>query len=229
MVERYHLVLAGLALLAGLAVVVAEQLGSEAVRRHTLGVAALAGAVLGGWGNPRVWPWWVAAVAVAFLADRSTPTHPFGRWTALLALVSLVGVWSAVPDTEPPLAAGAALAPLAALRALHDRPVGPAGTGVLVTAVLGATWVGSAGWGAALAAACAVGLVAVAPIVLRFGQALTGQSLMLLAGAHTIVALALPRAIMTLPAGGATAVAVAELALLGVLCVLVARQDSIEV
>ena len=228
MVERYHLVLAGLALVVGVAALVAEWWGPTSIRRHVLGAAALVGALLGGWGNPRSWPWWLAALAIALLSDRPTPTHPLGRWTAPLAVVSLVGVWAAVPDTEPPLAVGAALAPLAALRLWRGPAVGPAGTGVLVVAVLGSTWVGSAGWGAALATAAAVGLVAVAPLVMGFGATLRGQHLVLLAGAHTVVALAVPRVIMDQTVPVAVAIALAELGLLGLLAALVARQEPLE-
>ena len=152
--------------------------------------------MLGGWGNPRSWPWWLAALAVALSPDRPTPTHPLGRWAAPLAVVSLVGVWAAVPDTEPPLAVGVALAPLAALRLWRGPAVGPAGTGVLVVAVLGSTWVGSAGGAPHSPRLPRSVWSLVAPLVMGFGATLRGQHLVLLAGAHTVVALAVPRVIM---------------------------------
>lgn len=111
-----------------------------------------------------------AALVVAWADDAGRP-HPLGEWAAPLAVVSLVGVWASVPDTEPALAAGAVLAPLALALALGRRPVGPAGTVALGVAVLGPVWVGSAGWGAALSTVSAIGVVAAAPIVDGFRSA----------------------------------------------------------
>ena len=64
--------------------------------------------------------------------------HPLGEWTVALTVVSLVGVWSAVPDTEPPLAAGCVLVGLGAERLVAGRAVGRPGTAALVVAVAGA-------------------------------------------------------------------------------------------
>ncbi|MEI2700596.1 MAG: hypothetical protein V9E94_20495 [Microthrixaceae bacterium] len=76
------------------------------------------------------------------------------------------------------------------------------GTAALVVALVGSVWVGSAGWGSALASVCAVGAVAVAPLVLGFGRPLAGRAWWTLASAHVVVVLVVPRAVMrwSLPA-----------------------------
>lgn len=229
MIERYHLVLAGWALLAGLGVLAADVFAPARVRAHLVAAGVLLGVLLGGWGSTRAWPFWLAAALCCAWADRPSSPHPLGRHVAALTVVSLLGVWSAVPDTEAPLAAAAALVPIGMRRSARGPSIGPAGTTALVVAVLGATWVGSAGWGAALATGCAVAMVAVAPAVLRFGRALAGPSLAVVAGAHVLVAMAVPRAIMRRPVPVAAAVAAAVLVLLGAVCVLVRRQDPASV
>lgn len=224
MVERYHLVLAGWALVAGIAVLVVDAFGPARARAHLLAVAVAFGALLGGWGSPRSWPWWIAAALCCAWPDRPSSPHPLGRWVSVAAVVSLVGVWSAVPDTEPPLAVMAALVPVALWRAAKGPSTGPSAAVALAVAVLGATWVGSAGWGAALATGCAVGMVAVAPVVLCFGRALTGPALVVVAGAHLVIALALPRVLMRPPVSVAVAMVVGALLLLAAVCVLVGRE-----
>ena len=108
-----------------------------------------------------------------------------------------MGVWASVPDTEPALVAGAALAPLAVAMALTKRPVGPAGTTALAVMVLGAVSVGSAGRGAALANVCAIGMVAAAPAVVGFRRArLSTASWSATAAAHLLIAWPLTRLIM---------------------------------
>jgi hypothetical protein len=226
MIERYHLVLAGWALAAGVIVLGADAAAPARVRAHLLAVAALIGAVLGGWGSPRSWPWWIVAALCCAWPDRPSSPHPLGRAVPAMAVISLVGAWSAVPDTEPPLAVTAALAPIALWRAAKGPSSGPDATVALVVAVLGATWVGSAGWGAALATGCAVGMVAVAPVVLRFGRVLTGSALVIVACAHIALALVLPRAIMRRPVPVAVAIALAALVLLGAVCALVRREGQ---
>lgn len=208
-------VLVGLGLLAGKfdRPVVNRLAGSVTAR--WLALAGMIGAVLGSAGSPRAAPWLVAAIAVLLLPDEPTRSHPFGRWTALLAVVSLAGIWSAVPDTEPPLMTAMVLVPSALWWARTDRSPGPAGTAALVVAGGGAAWVGSAGWGSALATVCAVGAVAVAPAVLGFGRRLTGRALVAVAGVHLVVALVVPRSIMRREVPVAAGAAVVALLVVG--------------
>ncbi|MBP7594401.1 MAG: hypothetical protein KA755_01990, partial [Candidatus Microthrix sp.] len=128
MVERYHLVLAAWAVGAGLLLAATTRFAPSFVQRRLVALAGLTGAVLGAWNDPRRWPWLVAAALVVAWSDDPTRPHPLEEWAAPLAVVSLVGVWASVPDTEPALAAGAVLAPLALALAVTRRPVGPAGT-----------------------------------------------------------------------------------------------------
>ncbi len=144
MVERYHLVLAAWAVGAGLLLAATTRFAPSFVQRRLVALAGLTGAVLGAWNDPRRWPWLVAAALVVAWSDDPTRPHPLEEWAAPLAVVSLVGVWASVPDTEPALAAGAVLALLALALAVTRRPVGPAGTVALGVAVLGPVWVGSA-------------------------------------------------------------------------------------
>ncbi len=169
-IDRYHLVLAVWSASLGLGCAVLDRFGPTRVQRHVLALAGVAGVLLGGWGSTRVWPWVVAATLVVAWPDRPSRPHPLGRHAVGCTVVSLLGVWSAVPDTEPALAAGLVLAPVALVRSARGPSVGPGGTAALVVAVLGAVWVGSAGWGAALATAAAVGVVAVGPLVLGFAR-----------------------------------------------------------
>jgi len=196
-VERWHLDLAATALAVGLVLAGIDRWAVVTVRRFAVATAGLVGAVLGAWGNPRAWPWLVAAALVAVWPDDEQRPHPLGAWTVALTFVSLAGVWSAVPDTEAPLAAGCVLVGLGLNRSVSRRPVGPAGTAALVVAVLGSVWVGSAGWGAAMASACAVGMVLCAPLAAGFTpQDLRPAGRAVLAAAHVVVALVLPRAVM---------------------------------
>lgn len=183
-----------------------------------LAVVGLVGAALGSAGSPRSLPWLIAAVVALVPADDGARAHPFGRWTGVLALGTLAGIWSAVPDTEPPLMAAMVLVPSALWWAHGDRAPGPAGTSALVVAAAGAVWVGSAGWGAALATVvAATGLVA-APVVVGWGERLTGRGLAVAASAHLIVALVVPRLVMRRSVPVAVAIAVgAALALVVVL------------
>ena len=166
MAERYHLALASWALLTGAALLLLGRMLPERASAHALGAAGFAGALLGGWGSGRALPWVLAAGVVALRADRPPGCHPLGEWVLPATLVSLIGVWAAVPDTEPALAAGCVLAPFAMARVLNHRSAGPAGTAALLVMVIGSVWVGSAGWGRALATLSTVGMVAVAPLVL---------------------------------------------------------------
>ena len=77
------------------------------------------------------------------------------------------------------------------------RPVGPAGTIALGVAVLGPVWVGSAGWGAALATVSAIGVVAAAPLVDGFRRAtLSRAGWAVVVAAQVLIALPLSRVIM---------------------------------
>lgn len=209
MVDRYQLVLAAVALVVGVIVVAVDHWARVRTRpdaltrtlaARTWALSGLAGALLGGWMSPRSLPWWVAACLVGVFADRPGSPHPMGRLTPLLCLVSLVGVWSAVPDTEPAVAMAGVMVPVAVVRARRGPPPGPAGTAALVVGVVGAAWVGSAGRGAGLAAAAAVGMVLIAPLVL-------------------------PRAVMERPAGAAVAVALVVSGALAGVALLVRRAD----
>ena len=217
MIERYHLGLAAVAVVAGMAVALADTASSVAARR-AIAVAAAVGALIGSWGSPRAWPWLVAALLPVLVADRPDRAHPLGVWAAPMAVMSLVGVWSAVPDTEPPLAAAAVLLPIAVSRAAGGRPIGPASSVALLVAVCGAAWVGSAGWGAALATACAVGLIAVAPLVWGFGTVASGRVLAGLLTAQAVVALVVPRTVMSRSVPVAVVIAMAVLLLSTAVC-----------
>ncbi len=197
MVERYHLGLAAWAVCAGLVLVVLSRVTPSFVQRRLIGLAGLIGAVLGAWGHGRGAPWIVAAVLAAAWPDQPARPHPLGEWAAPLAVVSLVGVWASVPDTEPALAVGAVLAPLALALAAARRPVGVAGTVALGVAVLGSIWVGSAGWGAALATVSALGVVAAAPAVFGFRRVpLTPAGWAVVAVAQVLIAVPLSRVMM---------------------------------
>lgn len=140
--------------------------------------------------------WWPPCSAAVW-ADNPNRPHPLGEWAAPLAVVSIVGVWTSVPDTEPALAAGAVLAPLALALAAARRPVGPAGTAALVVAILGPIWVGSAGWGAALATVSAIGVVAAAPVVGGFRRAsLSAAQWSAVITTQVVIAVPLSRVIM---------------------------------
>lgn len=152
-------------------------------------------------------------------------------WIALpLTVVSLAGVWSAVPDTEPALATGTALVPFAILVAFRAGQrkylrVGPVSTVALALAVVGATWVGSAGWGSALVAVIAVGMVAIAPMVLGFGQdPLPLRPLALLGSIHIVVAVVVPRAVMRRSVPIAVSVGLATTVALIVVTALIGRR-----
>lgn len=218
MVARYQLTVALVALVVGIVLAGVDRWARDPARRDAVtgivvarvwALAALAGSLIGGWMSSRVLPWWIAAIAVLLVPDQPSRPHPLGRWATAMALLSLVGVWSAVPDTEPAVASAAVLAPLAASRWRRGPAPGPAGTAALAVLVVGAAWVGSAGRGAGLAAAAAVGMVVVAPAVLGWGRLPAGRASGVLVVAHAAVALVLPRAVMREPASTAAAVALA--------------------
>ena len=214
MIDRYHVLLAAVALGIGGVLALVDSRGPLVFRLRVPGLVLSAASLLAVWaGVARSFPWMlVAAVAVA-PADPGRPPHPLGRWTWPLALVSLVGVWSAVPDTEPALAAAVCLAPVAALRWWRDESPGPVGTGMLVALVMGAAWVGAAERVAPLCTAVAVGAVLVAPVLLGYRRPLRGAGLAVTSVAHCVLALAGSRAIMAMAPADAIAGAVVLLAL----------------
>ena len=122
------------------------------------------------------WLGWLLALLIVGIPDDWERIHPLGSATLPMAMVSLAGVWSAVPDTEPPLVVAMVLLPFALATGIPRCrgargaiPVGPIGTIALVLSISGSTWVGSAGWGAARASVIAVGMILVAPAVIGFG------------------------------------------------------------
>ncbi len=218
MLERFHVVLGLVGLGAGLVVLLLDRVGPPASRSRSL---ALAGAVapLLCVGDTDRWPvWFVAAALLLLTPDRGVPPHPLGRWTVPAAVVGLGGAWLAVPDTEPVVATVGLFLPLAVDRFLRRLAPGPTGSLVLVVAVLGAVWVGSAGRGAALAAVCAAGVVAVLPVVVGMGRhrIRDGRTGWVLAGYLTVV-VTVPRLASGLGAAAAWAVAAAATLLLVVI------------
>lgn len=223
MIQRYHLDLAVVAAAVGIVVLVAA-VRLPAVRARAVALAGAAGAVLGSMDHPRGVVW-VAAALVAVLVpgdgvpnhevpnhevpDRERERHPLGRFTLGLTVVTLVGVWAGVPDTEPALSVGLTLAPLACWHLATGRAPGRVGTVAAVVAVLGAVWTGSAGWGAALASVGAVGLIASAPVVAGFTRPARGTGLGVLVTLQIVVGLGLPRLVMDRPVGAAVGIAVA--------------------
>ena len=235
-VDRYHLAFGALAFGLGLVVSLLTRWAPQGVSRRALAVAGLVAAMVGGWGSPRAWPWWLAAAVLVVPADDARPDyqHPLGSWAGALAAVGAVGIWAAVPDTEAPLAVAAVLAPVVLTQALGrtlghgtlGSPIGRVGTAALVVALVGSVWVGSAGWGSALASVCAVGAVAVAPLVLGFGRPLAGRAWWTLASAHVVVVLVVPRAVMRWSVPAAWVAAAVSLALLAAISATVSARWS---
>lgn len=241
MVARWHLDLLAAGLVAGVLLAVSSSWVatrgegtrvSRILSGRSIAIAGVVGALLGatsplGQGGPRGWPWFVAAGLMVLLpADRGDRVHPLGRWVLPMTIASLAGAWSAVPDTEPALAVAAALAPMTLVSMITvARPtVGPASTAALIVAIGGSVWVGSAGWGSALAVVFVIGMVASTPIVVGFSGVepdidptarrghgtgvLTGRAVALLVGVHVMIVLLLPRVVMrrSVPVAVATAV-----------------------
>ncbi|MEI2638465.1 MAG: hypothetical protein V9F03_05645 [Microthrixaceae bacterium] len=146
--------------------------------------------------------WLVASAALVGLclwAARVSPSSPLGRHLSepvpmgrlylALAFVSFAGIWSAVPDTEPPLVAAMVLVPVAVWRWLEantvpNRPgagrLGASRHGVdrvrpgrvaliesiaLAVGVVGSAVAGSAGRGAALSTIAVVGMIVWVPVL----------------------------------------------------------------
>ena len=115
----------------------------------------------------------------------------------MLTVVALAGIWTAVPDTEAPLASVCVLAPLSVFYLLAPRTPGPVGSLALVATVVGAVWTGSAGWGSALATVGAVGLIAPLPLVAGFNTPSRGGSLGLLVAMQIAAGALLPRFVIS--------------------------------
>ena len=196
MTQRYHLELAALAL--GLGVLIAA-IGwfPGPLARRVLALCGATAAAIAGWSSPRGLPWVVAALALCLPADDELRPHPFGRFTPILVVVTLVGVWSAVPDTEAPLAAAAVLLPISAVFLAVGRAPGPVGAASLLVAVAGSVWTGSAGWGSAMATVGAVGLIATLPLLTGYATAVRGRTYSALVVMQVIAGLGLPRTIMS--------------------------------
>ena len=126
-IDRYQITVAAVAVVAGALIAAIDHWARTIARpdaftvrmiARSWAIAGLAGALIGGWLSPRSTPWWIAAVAVLLPADGGgvdRRAHPLGRSVPVLALVGLVGVWSAMPDTEPAVAVAFTLAPLTLL------------------------------------------------------------------------------------------------------------------
>jgi hypothetical protein len=206
--ERYHLDLAVVALAFGVLVALVESFLPR-ISSRVVAIAAAGGALLGSWGNPRGALWVIPAIVVVLWADDPEEPHPLGRYTVALAVVALAGIWAAVPDTEPPLAAACALFPISVSYTAKGRIPGPAATLALVVAMAGAVWVGSAGWGAALATVGAVGLIATGPLVIGFGKVIHTRRAFVLVALQGLVGLLLPRFVMTRSVAVAVGVVIA--------------------
>jgi hypothetical protein len=213
-IDRYHLLLAAVAFGIGLALTVVDLRGPLVFRSRVTGLVLSAAALLSVVaGVARFLPWAVVAMVALAPADDGDPPHPLGRWTWPLALVSLVGVWASVPDTEPALVAGMLLAPVAATRCRRDESPGPVGTGLLVAIIVGAAWVGAAERVAPLCTATAVGAVLMAPLLLGYRRRLSGPGLALVAAVHSVLALGGCRWIMTMRPADALGAAVVVMGL----------------
>ncbi|MCZ7631252.1 MAG: hypothetical protein M5U19_20370 [Microthrixaceae bacterium] len=106
------------------------------------------------------------------------------------------------------------LTPLAPWHLIKGTVPGPVGTAAVVVAVLGAAWVGSAGWGSALASMGAVGLIATAPLLNGFREVADRSALSVLVGLQSVVGLLLPRLVMSRAVHVASGLSIAVNALL---------------
>lgn len=222
MIERYHLGLAAAALVGGVVVLVAV-VSVPWLRTRAVASTAACGALvvwIGGAAGDGVvgdrgaalWP--VAAALLVVPADDDRRPHPLGRFTLVLTVVALAGIWAAVPDTEAPLAVALTLTPLASWHLIKGTVPGPVGTAAVVVAVLGAAWVGSAGWGSALASMGSVGLIATAPLLNGFREVADRSALSVLVGLQSVVGLLLPRLVMSRAVHVASGLSIAVNALL---------------
>lgn len=214
--DRYHLTLLAVALVLGGLVVWLARRAPRRAAAHPIAVASVLAAGLSVSTSGLALAWIVAIPAVLLLHD-TEGRHPMGAWATPMAVVSLVGVWTAVPDTEPPLAAFGLLAPLAVWSVRRLPGPGRTGTVVLVVTVLGAALCGSAGRTAAMASAVALGAVLCAPSVLGFRDE-PPPVVRRLVAVHLPVALVVPRVLMERAAPVALLGAVAVLALCALAC-----------
>lgn len=227
--ERYHLGVALVAVLAGVAVAVADRWVPAVAPRAVAG-AVLVGAAIGGRGLGGSLVWWGLCAALVLIPDTGTQRHPLGRWALPLVLVSVFGVWSAVPDTEPPLALACALAPLAVERVRRGVSVGSAATAALVVGTAGAVWVGSAGKDALLASVCALGMVLFAPLVaIGHPWRPTGAGWTVVVAVHVVVALTIPRLLIGMGTGAAALLGFAAFSVSGAVALAVSRSSALSV
>ena len=123
------------------------------------------------------------AVAVPTAAPRRS--HPLGPAVLPFAVVSMVAIWSAVPDTEPAVVVLGVLVPCALGRWSRRTTVGPIGWAAVCVAGAVAAVLGAAGRVGPLSSVCALGAVVLAPAQLGFGRrTLTGRDLGIVAVAQ---------------------------------------------
>lgn len=124
MIARYHLDLAAVALAIG-AVMLVVTLRVPPIADRAVALAAAFGAVLASLSTSAGVFWVIPAALVVLPADDHRRPHPLGRFTLLLTVSALAGIWAAVPDTEPPIATALLLLPLAVWSFAHHRAPGP--------------------------------------------------------------------------------------------------------
>ncbi|CAN5559565.1 hypothetical protein BH10ACT3_BH10ACT3_10440 [soil metagenome] len=181
---------------------------------------------------------WLVSSRVGMAADDTDDSsdllrrnHPMGPITVALAVASLAGVWLGVPDTEAPLAAGAALVPLAVTGWVRRRSPHLLGTATLVVVVVGAAQIGSAGAFPARMTGAAVGAVLVAPLMIglidaeRVSRVFRPKGVATVSSVHVVVAVVGCRIIMRLSRPGAVLGALASLAIVAA-AIAVARQPA---
>lgn len=202
------------------------------------------------------------ATAVAASADsesgQSRPDGTLRRWTPVMAMASLIGIWAAVPDTEPALVAGAVLLPVALIAVVRtgaaarssdaprfrdaarprdadlssatarlqdtasSRDVCSSALPVfqwaehiaVIVTIVGAAWVGSAGWWSARASVVAIGVLLWVPVI-ESARSIPQHRSATLVAVHMVVALVLPRSVMGMSPAWAWAVVAAASVLIG--------------
>ncbi len=112
-------------------------------------------------------------------------SHPLGPAVLPLAVISVVAIWSAVPDTEPAVVVLGVLVPCALGRWSRRTTVGPIGWAAVCVAGAVAALLGAAGRVGPLSSVCALGVVVLAPVQVGFGRrVLTGRNLAVVAVAQ---------------------------------------------
>ncbi len=213
LVVRQQLGLAVTAGMLGVVIALVDRRGPLVFRVRAVGLVGAVAVLLGvRYGSVRP----LAGALVALLLvlpgdDEDGPVHPLGPWALPLAVASMVGVWASVPDVEPALATGSALAPLALVRAVDRRTVGRIGTGVLVVLVVAVAALGANSRAVVVAAAATVGMVLVAPLVAGFRPSpLRGGPLAVMV-ATQVVAVPAARLAVRQPAGRVVLIAAVTL------------------